>query len=189
MALVTALGGLVFVLGGAGRGSFELGGAVLAFGSALVYTCYILVGDRVVVGARPIPLAALICVGAFASCTVFSLVGGGTSLTIDAAAWSWLLAIVLVSTVGAILLFFAGLARVGPTVASLLSIVEPVITVLSAAVVFGERLGGAQYLGGVLVLAAVVLVQWPTRSRPRSTDEPGACSADPAAARLQPAAP
>jgi drug/metabolite transporter (DMT)-like permease len=32
----------------------------------------------------------------------------------------------LVSTVGAILLFFAGMARVGPSVAAILSVLEPV---------------------------------------------------------------
>jgi drug/metabolite transporter (DMT)-like permease len=128
----------------------------------MVYTCYILVGDRVVTDVRPVPLTALVCTGAFASCTVSSLVRGGTGLTITRGGWSWLVVLVLVSTVGAILLFFAGLARVGPTVASLLSIVEPVITVVAAAVVFGERLSPVQSVGGVLVLAAVVLVQWPT---------------------------
>ena len=48
----------------------------------------------------------------------------------------------LVSTVGAILLFFAGLARVGPSVAAILSVLEPVVTAVGAAVVFGETLTG-----------------------------------------------
>ena len=39
----------------------------------------------------------------------------------------WLAAIALVSTVGAIGLFFAGLRRVGPTAASILSTLEPVV--------------------------------------------------------------
>ena len=71
----------------------------------------------------------------------------------------------LVSTVGAILLFFAGLARVGPSVAAILSVLEPVVTAVGAAVVFGETLTGGQLLGGFLVLAAVVIVQWPARTR------------------------
>jgi drug/metabolite transporter (DMT)-like permease len=163
VALVIALAGIVCVLGGPGAASFRAVGALLGLGSALVYTCYILVGDRVVTEAPPVPLTALVCVGAFASCTVVGLAGGGVSLTFGATGWSWLVVLVLVSTVGAILLFFAGLARVGPTLASLLSIVEPVVTVAAAAAVFGERLSGAQYVGGALVLVAVVLVQLPAR--------------------------
>ena len=185
IALVTALSGIVFVLGGASRGSFDVGAALLSLGSAMVYTCYILVGDRVVADAKPIPLTALVCTGAFAGCTVASLLDGGADLAITRAGWSWLVVLVLVSTVGAILLFFAGLARVGPTVASLVSIVEPVVTVVSAAIVFGERLSTAQYVGGMLVIAAVVLVQWPSRSR----RAPGDDADTPIVGQLQPSAP
>lgn len=161
VALLIASAGIVFVLDGASSGRFDLGGAVLSFGSALVYTCYILIGDRVVADARPLPLTALVCVGGFTSTTLARLAGGHVTLDINAAGWFWLVMLVLVSTVGAILLFFAGLARVGPSRAALLSIVEPVVTVMAAAAVFGEQLTGVQMLGGLLVLAAVALVQWP----------------------------
>jgi drug/metabolite transporter (DMT)-like permease len=57
--------------------------------------------------------------------------------------------------------FFAGLARVGPGAAALLSVVEPVVTVGAAALVFGEVLTAPQLLGGLLVLATVLLVRAP----------------------------
>jgi drug/metabolite transporter (DMT)-like permease len=62
-------------------------------------------------------------------------------------------------------LFFAGLARVGPSVAAILSILEPVVTVSLAAIVFGESLSGGQVFGATLVLAAVVIIQLPTQHR------------------------
>ena len=49
-------------------------------------------------------------------------------------------------------LFFAGLRRVGPTTASILATVEPLVTVLLAFLVFGETLGGGAAAGGALVL-------------------------------------
>jgi drug/metabolite transporter (DMT)-like permease len=55
-------------------------------------------------------------------------------------------------------LFFAGLERVGPTTASILSTVEPVVTVLLAFVAFGEVLSTPQLLGGALVLGAVLVL-------------------------------
>jgi drug/metabolite transporter (DMT)-like permease len=55
-------------------------------------------------------------------------------------------------------LFFAGLERVGPTVASILSTAEPLVTVALAFVVFGESLGTVQLAGGGLVLGAVVVL-------------------------------
>jgi drug/metabolite transporter (DMT)-like permease len=75
---------------------------------------------------------------------------------LTAAGWGWLLCLAAVSTVTAISLFFAGLERVGPTLAAILSTVEPLVTVLLALIVLGERLGAIQLLGGALVLAAVV---------------------------------
>ena len=63
------------------------------------------------------------------------------------------------STVGAIGLFFAGLRRVGPTTASILSTVEPLVTVALAFAIFGESLGALQLAGGALVLGAVLMVQ------------------------------
>ena len=71
----------------------------------------------------------------------------------------------MVSTVGAIGLFFAGLRRVGPTAASILSTLEPVVTVVLAFAVFGESLGPAQLAGGALVLLAVLAVRAPRSGR------------------------
>jgi drug/metabolite transporter (DMT)-like permease len=74
-----------------------------------------------------------------------------------------MVAIAVVSTAAAILCFFAGLARVGPAAASILSTLESVVTVALAATAFGESLGAVQVVGGALVLAAVLVMQWPTR--------------------------
>ena len=117
--------------------------------SALVYTAYILTGDRVLSGIAPLSLTALVCCGAATTYAVATVLRGGpTSLDAGPTAWFWLVTLALVSTVGAIILFFAGLARVGPSVASILSILEPVVTVGLAAAVFSESLSAEQLLGG-----------------------------------------
>jgi drug/metabolite transporter (DMT)-like permease len=56
-------------------------------------------------------------------------------------------------------LFFAGLTRVGPSAASILSTLEPVVTVVLAFAVFGESFNGAQLVGAALVLSAVIVVR------------------------------
>ena len=75
------------------------------------------------------------------------------------AGFGWLLALACISTVAAVVLFFAGLRRVGPSAASILSTLEPVVTVALAFAVFGESLAPAQLAGGALVLAAVLAVR------------------------------
>ena len=77
---------------------------------------------------------------------------------VTAEGWGWLAGIAVVSTVAAVSLFFAGLKRVGPTTASILSTVEPVVTVVLAFRVFGELLGPFQLLGGAFVIAAVLVL-------------------------------
>jgi drug/metabolite transporter (DMT)-like permease len=66
--------------------------------------------------------------------------------------------IAVVSTVGAISLFFAGLRRAGPTTASILATIEPVVTVGLAFLVFSETLAPVQLAGGLLVVTAVLVL-------------------------------
>jgi drug/metabolite transporter (DMT)-like permease len=164
-ALVIASTGLVLVLLAAGTGAFDLPGALLALGAALTYTTYILVSDRIVGEIDPFALALLVLTGATASFTAAGLATGSLDLALSGEAWLWLILIALVSTVVAVSAFFAGLRRVGPSEAAILSTFEPPVTVALAFVALGERLTVAQLLGGALVLAAVVLLQLPARRR------------------------
>jgi drug/metabolite transporter (DMT)-like permease len=158
-ALVLASGGLVLVVGGAGSGALDPLGVALALGAAVVYSTYILVSQGISGRLRPDVLSALVCTGA-----AVPLIAGTAAIgelrpgALTGAGWAWLVGLVLVSTVGAISLFFAGLRRVGPTTASILATVEPVVTVSLAALVFGELLGPVQVAGGALVLAAVPIL-------------------------------
>jgi drug/metabolite transporter (DMT)-like permease len=162
-ALSLALLGMLLVLSGAAGHRFDWVGVGLGLTAAVVYTAYILLGDRVLGGIAPIPLTALICCGAFSTYVVATVVRGGPTLGFGPAGWGWLVAVALVSTVGAIILFFAGLARVGPSVTSILSVLEPLVTIGLAAAIFGESLSRGQLGGSALVLAAVLVVQWPAR--------------------------
>jgi drug/metabolite transporter (DMT)-like permease len=157
IAVLLATGGLTLAVAGAGDGALDPLGLALGLGAAVVYSVYILVSDGIAGRVRPQVLATLVCTGAAVTLVVGSTVLGELHPgELTAAGWGWLACLAVVSTVAAITLFFAGLDRVGPTMASILSTVEPLVTVLLAFVVFGERLGAIQLLGGVLVLAAVV---------------------------------
>jgi drug/metabolite transporter (DMT)-like permease len=173
LALALASSGLVLVVAGAGTGALDPLGAALAIGAAIVYSTYILVSDRVVARVAPMALSALVCSAAAATLTVGSAALGELRPgDVTLAGWGWLACLAAVSTVGAISLFFAGLKRVGPTSASILATVEPVVTVMLAFVVFGERLGGVQLAGGALVLGAVLALNVPWSRRRAALPEP-----------------
>jgi drug/metabolite transporter (DMT)-like permease len=165
-ALGLASGGLVLVLAGAGAGALDPVGAGLGLAAALVYSSYILVSEGVAGRVGTAVLSALVCSGAAVSVTVGSAALGELRPgELTGAAWGWLACLAVVSTVVAVSLFFAGLARVGPTTASILATVEPVVTVLLAFLVFGETLLALQLLGGALVVAAVIALAASTEPR------------------------
>ena len=77
--------------------------------------------------------------------------------------WLALVGIAVFGTVVAVSAFFAALALLGPGDTAVVSTVEPVVSVVAAFLVLGERLSLVQVLGGLLVLSAVLVL---TRSRP-----------------------
>ncbi|MEN6524464.1 MAG: EamA family transporter, partial [Anaerolineaceae bacterium] len=54
--------------------------------------------------------------------------------------------------------FLAGMERIGPTNASTISTLEPAVTVILAGLLLGEELTIYKIIGGVLILAAVILL-------------------------------
>jgi drug/metabolite transporter (DMT)-like permease len=160
VALGLASGGLVLVVAGAGAGALDPLGAALGLGAAFVYSAYILVSEGVAARIRPRMLSALVCTGAAVPLLAgAALLGEFRPGDLTVAGWGWLACLAVVSTVASISLFFAGLPRVGPTTASILATVEPLVTVLLAFLVFGETLGAVQLVGAALVLAAVLALQ------------------------------
>ena len=168
-ALALASGGLVLVLANAKAGTLDPVGAGLAMAAATVYTTYILTSQGIAGRMSPTLLSALVCTGAAVTLTAGSaLVGDLHPGEVTVAGWGWLLGLAVVSTVAAVSLFFAGLKRVGPTSAAILSTAEPVVTVILVFLVFGELLGPLQLLGGALVIVAVLVL---ASHRPRDVVE------------------
>jgi drug/metabolite transporter (DMT)-like permease len=158
-ALVVASCGTVLVLVGGGGVGFGPLGVLLAFGAASTYTGYILVSDLVVRRLPPLLLSALVMVGAAVTLAVRAGVTGGVDLGFGVEGWFWLVCIAVVSTVVAMLTFFAGLRHTGPSTAAILSTFEPVVTTALAAVTLKEFLAPVQLAGALLVLSAVAVVQ------------------------------
>jgi drug/metabolite transporter (DMT)-like permease len=167
VALLVASAGLFLVLAGAGAGALDPTGTVIALVTAGIYTAYILTSEGASKRLGPLELSTLVCTGAAVTLTLGALAAGDLDPgAVSTAGFASLAAIAVLSTAAAVGLFFAGLRRVGPTAASILSTFEPVVTVVLAYLAFGETLGPAQLAGGALVLAAVLTVRTPPRGVP-----------------------
>src|SRR5438876_3006740 len=77
--------------------------------------------------------------------------------------WLFLLGFSLISVLGPFSFYFAGLQHLEPTRAVVVSCLEPVFSIVIAALVLGEILRPTQMIGIVIVLAAIIVVQLPDR--------------------------
>ncbi len=132
-------------------------GIGFALAAATFYSIYIIVGALLGRHAPPLAMSTVVIASAAAVFVAAALVRG-PQWPQTPAGWAAVVGIALVSTVAAITLYFAGLERIGPTRASTLSTVEPLVTVTLAAIVLGETIAPIQLAGGALILVAVVLL-------------------------------
>jgi drug/metabolite transporter (DMT)-like permease len=132
-------------------------GILLALSAAAIYSVYIIVGTGVMQQVSAVQSSTVIFTAAGIVYGVLTAVKG-PHWPVTNAGWLAVAAVTLIATVIPVVTFLAGLKRIGPTDASMLSTLEPVVTVCLAALLFGETLPPITLLGGGLILAAVLLL-------------------------------
>jgi drug/metabolite transporter (DMT)-like permease len=155
LALILALAGTVLTIGPSGGGRPL--GIALAMTAPFIYSAYILAGSKFTKHAGVLSTSTVVILSASVVFGLLALIEG-LNLPRTLVGWGSVLAIALGSTVIAVNTFFAGLERVGPTNASILSTFEPVTTVILAFLFLGEEIGPMRIIGGVLILVAVILL-------------------------------
>lgn len=160
IALVIALIGTALTVDPAGG---QILGMVLAVTGALIYSIYIMMGTHVLKRVSVIQSSAVIIASAGAASGVL-MVLNGPHFPVTNSGWGAILSIVTISTVLPVAAFLAGLERIGPTNAAMLSTLEPVVTVILGVVWLNETLRPITWIGGGLILIAVLIL---TRSELR----------------------
>ncbi|AFQ44101.1 EamA family transporter [Desulfosporosinus meridiei] len=163
--LIIATFGLVLVLGIALEGINYLG-VILALSAAFVYSFYIIVGNKLLKTTTPLVSTSVISTSAAFTYGLIGLPIGGTTWNLSWGTWLGIGGIVLFSTILAMLTFFEGIKRMGPTSASIISTTEPVMTVILAVVIFNENITLWQALGGgFVIMGGILAVLSPARKR------------------------
>lgn len=170
--MVLAVAGMAVTLGGKLQG--QPIGIALALMAAGVYAVYILFGNSLSKSAENIhPLAACVVIlGTAGVANTGMALWQGIALPATATGWLAVCAIALFSTAVAIAAFFAGVAQIGASKASIISTFEPVVTMAFGVGMLGEKVSGTQLLGGLMVLAAVILLA--QRPAPKTAALPAA---------------
>ncbi|GAB1470429.1 DMT family transporter [Chloroflexota bacterium] len=154
IALALALFGTALTVGPV---SGQWIGAVMAIAAALIYSIYIMVGASAMKHVSAIVSSTVIFASAGAVYGTLTFING-VNFPQTNFGWLIILGIILISTVIPVVAFLTGLERIGPTNAAMLSTLEPIVTVLLAAWLFGDQLMPIVLLGGGLILIAVLLL-------------------------------
>jgi drug/metabolite transporter (DMT)-like permease len=161
-ALVMSFGGIVVIAGVPTTGAAAPGfwtGVALALGAAIIYGVYIPVA-RHLQHSYPVPTtSALSKIGAAACLLAWAAATQSFEFTLTARAWRAVTALTVFSTVLPSLFFLAGLVRLGPVRTAIVSTVEPFLTAIIGSLVLGQAVSPRVAGGGLLIVAAVLLLQ------------------------------
>ncbi|WP_151635567.1 DMT family transporter [Noviherbaspirillum aerium] len=159
LLLFTAVSGMAVMLGGDLQG--QPLGIILGLAAAGIYAVYILLGGRITQGVDPLAGTLVIMSVACLGNGGFAL-ASGASLPPTPTAWMAIAAIAALTAV-AVSTFLIGIRHVGPSQASIISTLEPVITLCLGVALLSESVSAGQLLGGAMVLFAVILLAMRTR--------------------------
>jgi drug/metabolite transporter (DMT)-like permease len=159
IALTLALAGVTIMVG-VPTEKLNPVGVLLALVSALLYSAYLPALEHAQEGVPSIIATLLLITGAATTFVIAALFTGELFLPTGGAVWSEILVLALVSTVIAFLTLIKGLDVLGPVRTAIIATVEPFFTATLGILVLGNQLSTATLVGGILIAAAVLLIQW-----------------------------
>ena len=158
-SLLTVILGLI-LLKGQGEHALNLFGILLAVIAALFYAIYVY-GSRYSGQLMDSRLQTiLICLGNAIIFLVISVYNHTLFIPETLSAWFYILALGVLATAVPIQLLLEGLKYVSPIKASILSVLEPVVTILFGLVLLHETISSLQLLGIMIVLLGAILIQF-----------------------------
>lgn len=134
-------------------------GVFLVFLSALFYTIYVIIGKKMLKDIPPMVVTTYTTVGCGIFLFAYSLINGKMMLVTAPNIMGVIATLSIFSTIISILTFAMGLRILGATKASIISAIEPVITVVLAFILFGETLNWIQMIGATLIVLSILVIE------------------------------
>lgn len=138
-------------------------GLLLALGSATGYALVAIASRAIAREAHPLT-SMTVGFGVGSLALLPALLLEGASFSFSPAAWALLLYLGIVPSALAYVLFTIGMRTTVATVASLVTLIEPLTAATLAWLLFGEKLGPLALVGAALLLGAVFLLTREQRS-------------------------
>ena len=162
LAIAATFGGILLLSAPSGGAQIRIPGILLATGSALCYSFYLVIVNRSKrirnVSEHTLTLYSLIT-GAALFAVIRAFQGGGMLEGIDSAAdWGNLLGLAIAPTMISLLTLAIATRYIGPTKTAVLGVFEPLTAILIGTVLFGEALTARMAVGIAICVAAVIFM-------------------------------
>ena len=160
LALSLSFAGIGIMIGMPGGAALDWRGIALALGAAAIYGAYIPM-MRFLAKDHPVaPVSAYTKIGSALAFLVLAVGDKSFTYRFDMPTWWVLIALTIFSTVLPGVFFLMGLVRLGPVRTAIVSTIEPFLTALLGVVVLSQPLTLPTVLGGLLIIVAVVMLQF-----------------------------
>jgi drug/metabolite transporter (DMT)-like permease len=158
LALFITMLGCAFVVGilPNNNDTISMYGLLLGLGSGFFYALYSIFCKYALKKYSSLTITVYTFVFAAVAVTPFSGLWSKQALFLDAEIWLYIVGLSFFSTMLAYILYTQGLKYVETSKASIIATIEPVVATLVSVLVFHEQLLAWQYVGIVLVIAAVI---------------------------------
>ncbi|MBA1335752.1 MAG: Permease of the drug/metabolite transporter (DMT) superfamily [Firmicutes bacterium] len=172
VALVMAMTGSVLMMWARGM-YINWIGVLISLCASVFYSAYIiLLGSKyakILDGLDSVTVTTYLATFAAVSMAVTGALTGQLQVRVSPWVWASIIIIAVFSTVISSIMFYLGVREVGSSRASILSTFEPVVTVSMGVLVLSETLAPTQFIGMVLVISAVTIMNMNTAGLKETT--------------------
>ena len=162
VAILATFGGILLLSAPSGNASFNIVGILLAAGSALCYSFYLVIVNRNKriknVSEHTLTLYSLLT-GTILFAIVLAIRGEGLLTGIDSAAdWGNLIGLAIMPTMISMLTLAISTRYIGPTKTAVLGVFEPLTAILIGTLMFSEPLTARMAAGIAVCVGAVIFL-------------------------------
>ncbi len=156
ISIVISFIGLVLLLGGQFE-NVDKSGILMAAGAAVSYGIYTIYGSRMLKKVSLMVTTAFVSLFAGISFFVIGLMTDKLHFQFESKSWIFIIIITFITAAG-FLAFFAGVKLIKATFVSILSMIEPIVTIILSVVLFSDKFSPLQAVGSILVLSGASLI-------------------------------
>ncbi len=165
IALLTAMIGIFIMVGAPTAETLNMTGVLLALGTALLYALYLPSLHHAQANLPAGVSTFYLILGALVAFLVANTLTHQIQIPRSLEIWKYLFLLSTVSTVVAFGSLIAGLHVLGPVRTSIVASVEPFFTTILGVILLGDVLTPAILIGGAMIAAAVIILEWTGRDR------------------------